>query len=418
MYRITLYTLCVCLVLSGMVSEVVAQEKQAEKPPATETELTPVQSSIEILSMGAKSRTFAQILALRKKASLDRADSRLLTEAILREPLAPALHRLVKTPDLTYARLIEEATPAVRLPWVRIANYMSVLGIAVASQGEATTTIRAAEMMNQTAGLLCTGTVSQLPQAWVFRTQACDMLVSAVGYTDDPHNVRYGLEMIARLMPQRPNYGIEAALQRENDLAPLVLFADNILPAKLNPRPPDRVFLEAQRTLYERRLEELPKLSNRVLSSEDLDELKKSLINERDSIQKVLDKKGSYMDWLRSRVDERLKAYSSFRPDLVDKVDQISWDMLYLAAARKLYELEKGRPAELKELVPDYIPELPKDPFDPDGGTYRISGTRVYSLGYDGKDSQGLVRAYYFPDPDTDMGREGDLVLQLPSLKK
>ena len=63
---------------------------------------------------------------------------------------------------------------------------------------------------------------------------------------------------------------------------------------------------------------------------------------------------------------------------------------LALAAAR--YRAEKGElPQNLDELVPDYIPILPRDPFDGKPMKYRITddGAVIYSIGRDDQDDNG-----------------------------
>ncbi len=68
--------------------------------------------------------------------------------------------------------------------------------------------------------------------------------------------------------------------------------------------------------------------------------------------------------------------------------------MTATALAIHLYELDHGeRPESLEELVPDYLPTAPLDPFHPDG---KIIGylphadkPRLYSVGLDGVDDKG-----------------------------
>lgn len=62
-------------------------------------------------------------------------------------------------------------------------------------------------------------------------------------------------------------------------------------------------------------------------------------------------------------------------------------DLLRLHTAHKLFRIERGRePESIDELVPDYLPAIPRDPFRTDGGTY---GTKpeYYSIGPDGIDN-------------------------------
>ncbi len=70
--------------------------------------------------------------------------------------------------------------------------------------------------------------------------------------------------------------------------------------------------------------------------------------------------------------------------------------MAAIALAIRLYEIDHGRrPAELAELVPDYLDEVPTDPMAPDGATFRYLPEAeiplLYSLGENGADDGGLV---------------------------
>lgn len=72
------------------------------------------------------------------------------------------------------------------------------------------------------------------------------------------------------------------------------------------------------------------------------------------------------------------------------------WNILTTATAVKLYELEKGKaPENLEELVPKYLSELPKDPFDEFKLLkYKRKNDKewtLYSLGPDKKDSNGEI---------------------------
>ena len=81
-----------------------------------------------------------------------------------------------------------------------------------------------------------------------------------------------------------------------------------------------------------------------------------------------------------------------------------------LAAIRlalRLFELERGRLARsLEELVPDYLPAVPQDPMDPNGGPIRavLEGPqpRVYSLGENMVDDGGR-RDNNWPQPRGDV---------------
>jgi hypothetical protein len=60
--------------------------------------------------------------------------------------------------------------------------------------------------------------------------------------------------------------------------------------------------------------------------------------------------------------------------------------MAATALAIRLYELDNGtRPEKLTELVPDYLPALPRDPFSAEGNTFRYASdrTRLFSAGPD-----------------------------------
>ncbi len=68
--------------------------------------------------------------------------------------------------------------------------------------------------------------------------------------------------------------------------------------------------------------------------------------------------------------------------------------MAATALAIRLYELDHGRrPQRLEDLVPDYLPAVPADPFAADGRAlgYRLHGPQplLYSVGQDGVDDGG-----------------------------
>ncbi|MBI2929973.1 MAG: hypothetical protein HYY24_30310 [Verrucomicrobia bacterium] len=66
--------------------------------------------------------------------------------------------------------------------------------------------------------------------------------------------------------------------------------------------------------------------------------------------------------------------------------------LLTCAVALRWYQLESGAyPTQLAELVPRYLPELPRDPFSAGSFVYRRTGDgfRLYSVGPNGKDEQG-----------------------------
>ncbi len=96
--------------------------------------------------------------------------------------------------------------------------------------------------------------------------------------------------------------------------------------------------------------------------------------------------------------------------------------MAAIALAVHLYAADHGhRPAELADLVPDYLPNLPADPFVADGATFRYrraaQGDLLYSIGSDGKDDGGAwvsgerqdVPFHLDGKPESDVvsGREG-----------
>lgn len=66
--------------------------------------------------------------------------------------------------------------------------------------------------------------------------------------------------------------------------------------------------------------------------------------------------------------------------------------MLTCSLAIRLYELEHGAPpSELSELTPDFLDDLPLDPFNGEPFVYRRSdkGFQIYSVGPDGRDDGG-----------------------------
>ncbi len=86
------------------------------------------------------------------------------------------------------------------------------------------------------------------------------------------------------------------------------------------------------------------------------------------------------------------------------------------ALAMRLYELDHGhRPEKLEDLVPDYLDEVPADPFAADGSAIRLGewgGRRLlYSVSVNGKDQGGKYS--YQPDEYVDCWMEFDLVFFL-----
>ena len=69
----------------------------------------------------------------------------------------------------------------------------------------------------------------------------------------------------------------------------------------------------------------------------------------------------------------------------------------------------RGLPETLEDLVPEYLPGVPRDPYTPDSGIrYRVSGSQLlfYSVGPDEKDDAGATDDCHY---DT-----GDMVFRLP----
>lgn len=104
------------------------------------------------------------------------------------------------------------------------------------------------------------------------------------------------------------------------------------------------------------------------------------------------------------------------------------------ALAIRLYELEHGHPpASLMDLTPTYLAQLPRDPFDPEGGPVRYAlaadGTpRVYSLDENMRDDGGthswngpdIVITYGGPREDVRRSdaRAGLVVVQPPNIAR
>ena len=92
-------------------------------------------------------------------------------------------------------------------------------------------------------------------------------------------------------------------------------------------------------------------------------------------------------------------------------------ELLTTAVALRLFALEHdGPPASLEALVPDYLPQIPRDPFA--GAAvlhYAVEGAgwRIYSLGPDGEDQQGQVRFDdRVPLPNSQEPQAGDLIVE------
>ncbi len=98
---------------------------------------------------------------------------------------------------------------------------------------------------------------------------------------------------------------------------------------------------------------------------------------------------------------------SNERAIQMDCFAHAEFDLLRLTTARKIFTLEKGHPPErLAELVPDYLPQLPTDPFSSDR---RPLGEKPfpYSIGPDGRDDQGQI----IYDPTNGTASAGDVRL-------
>ena len=103
----------------------------------------------------------------------------------------------------------------------------------------------------------------------------------------------------------------------------------------------------------------------------------------------------------------------AFQQDVIIRVE---YDGIMLAAALKLYKIEKGKyPDSLSELVPGYIAEIPKDPYSPhEKFVYKKDGDNVklYSIGPDLKDDGGKEEIPFVGIMDS-----GDLIFYNSSKK-
>lgn len=76
-------------------------------------------------------------------------------------------------------------------------------------------------------------------------------------------------------------------------------------------------------------------------------------------------------------------------------------DMTRLQLAARQFELASGRlPARLEELAPDFIAEIPHDPFGTELIRWSSATQVIYSIGHDGVDDGGAGRTPLFPGPD------------------
>jgi hypothetical protein len=78
-------------------------------------------------------------------------------------------------------------------------------------------------------------------------------------------------------------------------------------------------------------------------------------------------------------------------------------EILLTAIACQRYELKTGRPAsQLGDLVPDFLPTIPRDPFDGRPLRFRLSDNTIviYSVGKNGKDDGGQNASWDSSEPD------------------
>ncbi len=90
--------------------------------------------------------------------------------------------------------------------------------------------------------------------------------------------------------------------------------------------------------------------------------------------------------------------------------------MAGVALAIRLYEIDHGhRPETLPLLVPDYLDEIPADPFDRDDAPilYKLDGDPqiLYSVGDNGEDNNG--RDFRSFDDRREGEKKGDIVFYL-----
>jgi hypothetical protein len=93
-------------------------------------------------------------------------------------------------------------------------------------------------------------------------------------------------------------------------------------------------------------------------------------------------------------------------PNLIPQYDlNRRFAMLFLALLK--YERATGAlPANLSELLPDYLSEIPRDPYDGQPLRYQPDQRRFYSVGRDGIDQGGK---------DTGSSWNGDLLVEVPA---
>ena len=84
-------------------------------------------------------------------------------------------------------------------------------------------------------------------------------------------------------------------------------------------------------------------------------------------------------------------------------------DGLRLVVACRLYEIRHGRlPETLDALVPEYLKEIPSDPFDGRPFRYLPEKPLVYSVGRDLRDSSASVTPVLSADSSGRARRKGD----------
>jgi hypothetical protein len=90
-------------------------------------------------------------------------------------------------------------------------------------------------------------------------------------------------------------------------------------------------------------------------------------------------------------------------------------DLARLALYLGAYRADHGQyPAKLDQLVPDYLPGLPKDLYAPDPYRYRLTpeGCLLYSVGPNGRDDNGRDALY---DDDESLPVDADdITLHMP----
>jgi len=103
--------------------------------------------------------------------------------------------------------------------------------------------------------------------------------------------------------------------------------------------------------------------------------------------------------------------------ELYDKIARVKFDLIRLNTAWKLFRMEHGRePLNAEELVPNYLPQMPKDLFSRNSNPYLrgsnpelMPETRFYSVGPDGTDE--CTSKLYDPKTKKNDEKEGDIFL-------